>query len=279
MNVLEGKSAQYGTSPWYYYPLLVLPAMSGLLLPAVFYSLPASRFIWTMLTASLLLNSLIPHKEIRFIAPLSHLVDILAAKTLATYYRKNSPKKRHKKRYICVLVTIVNLGVWVLLGRWFQCGSLGAVHVLRAKMLHDKGNGSNNGSGNGRSRTPTSDGVLFLMPCHSTPVQSVLHQRDCPVKHLDCQEYDTMLERCFQGHDDCSQILRSKLTASPSGQPFQYISIYDPFYRQVQGLLAEQGYVVDRGLQDRVWNGYPTLMCWNDKRERCGDVLILKKKD
>jgi hypothetical protein len=239
--------------------------MSALLLPAVVYSLPASRFIWTMLTTSIFLNSLIPHKEIRFIAPLSHLVDILAARTLATLYRKNSTKKRHKKRYICVLVTAVNLLIWTLLGRWFQCGSLNAVNVVRSKIADDG--------------QLCSGGILFLMPCHSTPVQSVLHSKDCPVKHLECHEYDAMLEKCSQGHKECSQILPSKLNPSSSSQPLRYILIYDPFYQQIQGLLNEQGYFVDKSHMDRVWNGYPAWMCWNEKRERCGDVLILKKKD
>ena len=82
INLIEGKSAQYGQAPFYAYPIMMLrwwSAPAGAIL--IFAGFGARRFPVLLLVAvvNIVAHSFIPHKEYRFILLSSALIVFLAA--------------------------------------------------------------------------------------------------------------------------------------------------------------------------------------------------------
>jgi phosphatidylinositol glycan class B len=83
VNLIDGKSSEFGISPWYYYffytfrfsffPFGIIIILSFLYLV---YKRINSIFVWIILSF-LIVHSLIPHKELRFLFPLVNLVPIM----------------------------------------------------------------------------------------------------------------------------------------------------------------------------------------------------------
>ena len=80
VNLIDGVASGFGTSPWYYYfyyvfrfsffpfGILILGSLLFLLIKK-----PANIFIWTVVPF-LVLHSVIPHKELRFLFPVINLI-------------------------------------------------------------------------------------------------------------------------------------------------------------------------------------------------------------
>lgn len=83
VNILQDKASSFGTSPWYYYLIEVsrfgvLP-ISIMIFAAFFVVMAYDRrnfMVWIMLPF-ILIHSLIPHKELRFLFPLANLIPFL----------------------------------------------------------------------------------------------------------------------------------------------------------------------------------------------------------
>lgn len=89
VNALEGISELYGSYPWYWYLVDGLPAACGIALPlvAIGACFPGGAENETLLLAIILGNvaalSAVPHKEHRFLLPLSPLLACLAGRGMA----------------------------------------------------------------------------------------------------------------------------------------------------------------------------------------------------
>lgn len=78
VNTIEGRSALYGTEPWYWYLLILLAHLGPILLLALF-GVRRSPFLGWIASVILAAHSLIPHKEVRYIYPLMPILITLAA--------------------------------------------------------------------------------------------------------------------------------------------------------------------------------------------------------
>lgn len=120
-NIVEGVSANYGTSPFYAYFIFIIvfavPPISILLL---FFLLKGileysnKLFVWLVLIF-VGVHSIIPHKELRFLFPIIYffiLIAILSAKN----YAENSTIKNWRKKvfYVSVFINSILLGFTIL---------------------------------------------------------------------------------------------------------------------------------------------------------------------
>ncbi len=102
-NLVEGKAATFGTSPWWYYIEQTLvnafPPLSLVLVAAVFLYFilfPKDIITWT-LVPFLAVHFLIPHKEIRFLFPVIGFLPVMIVRTLdllAERYPSARPERR-----------------------------------------------------------------------------------------------------------------------------------------------------------------------------------------
>uniref|UniRef100_H3B3L9 Mannosyltransferase n=1 Tax=Latimeria chalumnae TaxID=7897 RepID=H3B3L9_LATCH len=162
-NVMQNLGTFYGSHPWHWYftqgfPVILGPHLPffvhGCLLAPKKFQLLLSAIIWTILVYSLL-----SHKEFRFIYPVLPLCMLFCG------YSLNS-LKTWKKPAVCFLV-LSNLLPALYFGLIHQRGTLDVMKSIQQLCKND-GSSSNNETS-----------LLILMPCHSTPFYSHVH---CPIK-------------------------------------------------------------------------------------------------
>lgn len=174
-NALLGMARIYGEHSWPWYWIAGIPAVAGLLTP----TLPHS-FFWTaksrdqsnMLTLMrvvalcyIMVLSMSPHKEFRFLLPVLPILVILSAPLLKHILRKHAVLQ-------CAWV-LTNLVAVLYLGIFHQSGAISVNNEIV------------------RLAETSNHEVLsvhYLLPCHSTPSRSHLHSLrvQFDVFHLDC---------------------------------------------------------------------------------------------
>lgn len=177
-------STFYGSSRWHYYFLQALPILCTTSLPFVLHGLflsfrhgelklqiLAGCAVWTIVVYSLL-----EHKEWRFLHPVLPMLHILASRSLVELnhrrtmvgHSRRTPKSEGsdrplarlpiRTRHLVLLLLTVPASIYVV---FFHCtGQIRVMSYLR------------------NSPTERSTTIGFLMPCHSTPWQAYLHRAD-----------------------------------------------------------------------------------------------------
>ncbi|KAI5635230.1 alg9-like mannosyltransferase family domain-containing protein [Phthorimaea operculella] len=115
--------------------------------------------------AHVALYSVIPHKEFRFVLPLVPLFLYLIQDVIVPWSRK---AKKWQLYLLTGLILVGNAVPAAYFGLIHQSGTLKVMPLLRDAI-----------EGNNKSS------VLFLMPCHSTPLYSHLHA-NITTRYLDC---------------------------------------------------------------------------------------------
>lgn len=181
---LSSVSLFYGSSPWHYYLSQAIPVLCTTSLPFVLHGawlqlgpsetasmgLVLPSIAWTVS-----IYSLTGHKEWRFIHPLLPLMQVLASKSLVYLYdqnRKSKTKSVHqakqegaeasperglpvRKRHLLLLMLSIPAIVYTM--RFHSRGQIDVMYYLRDLPASER------------------KSIGFLMPCHSTPWQSYLH--------------------------------------------------------------------------------------------------------
>ncbi|KAJ8247869.1 hypothetical protein GJAV_G00251500 [Gymnothorax javanicus] len=164
-NVLHNVSEFYGSHPWHWYLTQGFPVVLGPHLPLFLHgcTLAPKKYRILLITViwTLIVYSMLGHKEFRFIYPVVPLCMVFCGFSLASL-------KSWKKPAACALL-VMNLIPALYTGLIHQRGALDVMTHLR--QLCDITN-------------PQPE-ILFLMPCHSTPYYSHMH---CPIgmRFLEC---------------------------------------------------------------------------------------------
>ncbi|KAI7821568.1 Alg9-like mannosyltransferase family-domain-containing protein [Gamsiella multidivaricata] len=174
VNVLEGISLFYGSSPWHWYISQGLPLLFGTHLPLAllgfWHTWKASTGLNATLKRQILYLSLwmlvvyssLQHKEWRFLYPILYPLLPFAGDTL---YRWFLSVKGWRNSRVAV-TTVVGLVVVNAIMAWYTATihQRGVVDVM--KWIREEGS-------TGQIRS-----AGFLMPCHSTPWFSNIHRRN-----------------------------------------------------------------------------------------------------
>jgi phosphatidylinositol glycan class B len=179
LNVVSAISVFYGIHSWHWYISQGIPVVLASLLPVFLYGwykagkepivnhrLKALKYLtaWTVIVYSLL-----THKEFRFIypvVPIMHIISAYGISQLAARWRKWA--------VLGILSTNIPLGLYTTTVH--QRGVLDAVNWIRSEAQDMR-----------RMYTQYDMEVAFLMPCHSTPWQSIIHDRDVNAWFLTCE--------------------------------------------------------------------------------------------
>eukprot|EP01116_Phalansterium_solitarium_P024206 TRINITY_DN8800_c0_g1_i2.p1 TRINITY_DN8800_c0_g1~~TRINITY_DN8800_c0_g1_i2.p1 ORF type:complete len:483 (-),score=98.37 TRINITY_DN8800_c0_g1_i2:115-1563(-) len=95
-NTVQNKSSEWGTSPFHWYFTAALPKALLGAAPLVLYGLYRDRRVWSWClppVAFVVLYSLLPHKELRFVLYAVPLLNVAAAVGLAATYRRLDKSK------------------------------------------------------------------------------------------------------------------------------------------------------------------------------------------
>ncbi|KAI9029797.1 Alg9-like mannosyltransferase family-domain-containing protein [Phycomyces nitens] len=251
INVVASISLFYGVHPWHWYISQGLPVMTTTILPLVVYGFwRAQRMdnstrtrvlpLLHLLLWVVCIYSLLSHKEFRFLFPIFPLLLIFAAFGL-----KSLPSKKWR-RWIVICLVATQLPMAIYLSLWHQRGVVDAMIWLRQEARH----------------SPIS--IRILMPCHSTPYQSILHSQSTPISFLTCdpplsgQSTADYMDEADVFYADPVGFLNT-IDTWPT-----HLVMFEPLQAQLKNTLDQYE------ICERFFNSH-----WHDDWRRQGDVLIL----
>lgn len=156
-NILKNFNAHYSIEHWYWYFICGLPSILGPIFFIFIYVLIKkyrdinttdinSKLVITVIW-TLLIFSMIAHKEQRFVLPLFPMIFFVSSYEISVFCTKFAK--------LGSLYVLLNTIILFYLGQYHQVGSINVMSHL--------------------ATVPQNSTVLFLMPCHSTPLYSHLH--------------------------------------------------------------------------------------------------------
>ncbi|XP_041794364.1 GPI mannosyltransferase 3 [Chelmon rostratus] len=168
-NIFYSVADFYGSHPWHWYFTQGFAVVIGPHLPLFLHGCTIAykryKILLAAVTWTLMVYSLLPHKEFRFIYPVLPFCMVFCGISLANL--------KAGRRAAAIILLVSNLVAALYTGLIHQRGTLDVMSHLQT--LCDVSSVSS---------LPQPD-VLFLMPCHSTPFYSHVH---CPMKmrFLEC---------------------------------------------------------------------------------------------
>ncbi|XP_030649969.1 GPI alpha-1,2-mannosyltransferase 3 [Chanos chanos] len=227
-NVLHNVAEFYGSHPWHWYFTQGCVAVLGPHLPFFLHgcTLASKRYRILLITVlwTVVVYSLLPHKEFRFIYPLLPFCVIFCGMSLS--------KLKAWRKSAAGALLVLNLLPALYTGLVHQRGTLDVMGKLQN--LCDVTNPQS-------SAVPE---VFFLMPCHSTPFYSHVH---CPVKlrFLECppdltgdKNYVDEADRFF-----ADPSLWLKTTFSNQSTLPSHLVFFDPLEKAISAFLDTNRFV------------------------------------
>ncbi|KAJ0002118.1 hypothetical protein NQD34_001914 [Periophthalmus magnuspinnatus] len=223
LNIFHGVADFYGSHPWHWYFTQGFPAVIGPHLPLCLHgcTLAVRRYKMLLFTIiwTLIIYSLLPHKEFRFIYPILPFCMVFCGISLASL--------KAWRRTTAAILVVTNLLPALYTGLIHQRGTLDVMGHL-----HSLCDVSNNSQPN----------VLFLMPCHSTPYYSHLH---CPIsmRFLECPPNlgDDYMDESVIFYNDPLQWLRASFPYK-SSLP-SHLVMFDVLEKDISGFLQGNNFV------------------------------------
>uniref|UniRef100_A0AC35UC90 Mannosyltransferase n=1 Tax=Rhabditophanes sp. KR3021 TaxID=114890 RepID=A0AC35UC90_9BILA len=171
-NVFDGGSAFFGTNPWYYYLLDGLPALLtvNMATAVAFVALPAKKpslLLYGTGVFYVLIHSLLPHKEHRFMLPVLPIFILYSA-----YFIRFLNLKRFTKMYLSSigLSVALNLSLIFFFGTYHQAGPNETIQKLHSILPLNR-----------------LSSIYYLTPCYNLPQYSYFHDHPVQIEALDCQ--------------------------------------------------------------------------------------------
>uniref|UniRef100_A0A0A1X6J3 Mannosyltransferase n=1 Tax=Zeugodacus cucurbitae TaxID=28588 RepID=A0A0A1X6J3_ZEUCU len=225
-NILHNVGSFYGSHPWYWYFTVGLPTVLGInTIPFIFGVIstvrhkkdyPVRKQLLIVILLSLVVLSTIEHKEFRFIASLLPLCLYIIADTLTRW----SYKASGSILWFTALVIVIGnaLPAWYL-STVHQKGHIDVMtHVQQ--IAHDY-----------RDENEHRASVLFLMPCHSTPYYSHVHE-NITMRFLTCepnlQNKPDYIDEADQFYRSPVHWLRSHIPSYPRTAMPSHIVLFEP---------------------------------------------------
>lgn len=168
VNVVNSISLFYGVHTWHWYLSQGIPVIFTTFLPLLAYGywcIYHDKVIYQRCKSLLhlclwviIIYSLLPHKEFRFLFPLVPILFMVVA-----FGIQRTPV--HWRKRILSFLVLTQMPLALYLSLWHQRGVIDVMLWLRTQPVQSLG---------------------VLMPCHSTPWTSILH-KDIPMWFLTCE--------------------------------------------------------------------------------------------
>ena len=245
VNVINSISLFYGVHTWHWYLSQGLPVIFTTILPLLgygcykIYNQPVVyQRVYSLLYMSLwviVIYSLLPHKEFRFVYPIVPVLLMISA-----YGLQHIVPRWRTRIMLFLMATQAPLALYLSL--WHQRGVVDVMLWLRTQPVQSLG---------------------VLMPCHSTPWSSLLH-KDIPMWFLTCEPPldKTTRDQADQFYQDPLRYLQ---TLAQDPWPTSHLILFENLVPQINTVLSQEGYRECK----RFFNSH-----FHDDGRRRGDVLV-----
>ncbi|XP_060657929.1 GPI mannosyltransferase 3 isoform X1 [Drosophila nasuta] len=235
-NIFNNIGSFYGSHPWYWYFTAGLPTVLGInTLPFVFglvqtvrksEKFPISKQLLITILVTLVVLSTVEHKELRFVSSLQPLCLYVASDVLSRWsYRATRTK-----------LWLAALGILLLnaLPAWYfstihQKGPIELMPKLRniAQEYRDERDQRAN--------------ILFLMPCHSTPYYSHIHE-NVTMRFLTCEpnlkQLANFKDEADRFYDAPASWLRRHIPVHPRTALPSHVVLFDSLADKISEFLT-----------------------------------------
>ncbi|XP_044258061.1 GPI mannosyltransferase 3 [Tribolium madens] len=229
-NIFQDVGSYYGSQPWFWYLSAGFPAILGIhFLPFVMATLviiknrsihPNELALLGTIVFSLGVYSFLPHKEFRFLLPLLPIALFISSRFLSAWSRKASNVMLWT---VALILFMGNVGPSYYLGYVHQRGTLDVMTPLREIAL----------------KNPNNTNLLFLMPCHSTPLFSHLHV-NVTARFLTCEPNfntsESYVDEADQFYSSPSVWLRKNYP--PNGTLPSHIICFDSLEPMISDIMS-----------------------------------------
>ncbi|XP_037030520.1 GPI mannosyltransferase 3 [Bradysia coprophila] len=276
VNVWQEIGIFYGTSPWYWYLVAGLPTVLGLttlpfLLATIDTLLNRSTFpqrlvlLWSIVF-TLAIYSLLPHKEFRFILPILPMCLYITSDYLSRWSRKAND----------VLIWIVSLALLIAnvapaayLSIVHQKGTVDVMpHLAKIAKEYKDEDGH-------RAK------LLFLMPCHSTPYFSHIHQ-NVSMRFLTCEpnfsQQDNYVDEADHFYKDPLAWYRFHIPVYPRTAMPTHLVMFDNLVEKLPEILVDYQQIhavphADYPLTERIGNKVLVYERVNPNKQRNDEII------
>jgi phosphatidylinositol glycan class B len=236
VNVINEIGSFYGVHSWNWYFIIGLPTALGVtLLPflmACFKTLkerkvyPIQSLFLVSIFLTLVVYSLLPHKEFRFVLPIIPMCLYITQDYISRWSRKASISLVWVVAFVLFIGNIVPAGYLSLV---HQRGTLDVMPHL-AKIAREF-----------KTENGQSPSIMFLMPCHSTPYYSHIHA-NTTMRFLTCnpnfKEVDHYVDEADQFYQDPALWLRKHFPVFPRSSLPTHIVTFDILVPKIQDFLS-----------------------------------------
>ena len=213
----------YGSHPWHWYLSQGIPVILGthaiFIILAFVQHRDYPRQFMGVVVVTVLFLSVIPHKEFRFI---QHLMPVFMLWAGLGAHWLGRHLDRSSLFAILMSHSLLNAIVAFYIGFFHQRGTISVIQDLSQAV------------------TP-GDHVVFLTPCHSTPLHSHIHTENVTLRFLDCSpglSYDHEEKQFYQ--DPLSWWEDYNSSRQESGN--EYIVVFEESLPEIHGVLKRNGY-------------------------------------
>ncbi|KAH8397408.1 hypothetical protein KR222_002737 [Zaprionus bogoriensis] len=235
-NLLHNIGSFYGSHPWHWYLTAGLPTVLGIntlpFLLGIWHTLrrgeksPVSRQLLITIAASLLVLSSVEHKELRFVSSLQPLCLYISAEVLSSWSRRST------------LTRVWLVGVGILLLNALPAWYFGTVHQKGPIELMPK---LRDIAREYRDERDQRASILFLMPCHSTPYYSHIHE-NVTMRFLTCepnlQQQADFKDEADRFYDAPMHWLHSHIPVHPLTALPTHLVLYDSLPERISEFLT-----------------------------------------
>ncbi|KAI9808366.1 MAG: glycosylphosphatidylinositol anchor biosynthesis [Phylliscum demangeonii] len=307
-NLVQSLAVFYGTSPWHYYlsqglPLLLTTAMPFSVVGFVrafrgtgsgdddAVTRSARRQLATTVLVSIVVLSLVSHKEVRFIYPLLPVLHLFAGEALVAFLAlraKRAPdtpdlNASPLKRAAVGVFLLVNVAIALYTTLVHQSGVISVMDYLRHE--HEARHET-------PSASPGHTSIGFLMPCHSTPWRSHLVHPAIHAWALSCEPpvdmsaperaaYMDEADRFYQDPARFLHIQMANQTRLAQTGRTDFTTRWPNYLVFFGQLEPDMGAILAKG-EDSMpdytdgWRSFNTH--WHDDWRRRGDVIVWRAR-
>lgn len=237
-NIVENIGHFYGSLPWHWYFTVGLPTVLGAFTVPFLFAIVQTvrnrdsyrdRFVLLLsVLFSLCVYSVLSHKEFRFVLPLLPLCLSITADFLSKWSR-----------------TASKLAIWIVA---LALLTLNAIPALYLSVIHQRGtidvmHSVERIAREYRDQDNHRAKFLFLMPCHSTPFYSHVHQ-NVTMRFLTCEpNFDATrtdyLDEADEFYANPSYWLQSHIPIYPKSAMPSHVVLFDKLQPQVDKFLKD----------------------------------------